>query len=151
MSVRKPVRDVQGELAVLHRELNQLVGRLAGGSAGAAVGQWNPPVDVYECRGTVSVVVEVPGIDADSLRVACRNGQLVISGERREQRPPEAASFLCMERPHGRFTRALDVDAALDLSAARARLEEGLLVITLPRLKDRRGRETIIPVERATQ
>ena len=52
-----------------------------------------------------------------------------------------------MERPQGRFTRVIDLDLALDLGAAEAKLRDGLLAITIPRLKDRRGRETVIPVE----
>jgi HSP20 family molecular chaperone IbpA len=52
-----------------------------------------------------------------------------------------------MERPQGRFTRAIDLDLAVDLAGAEAKLRDGLLVIAIPRLKDRRGRETVIPVE----
>jgi HSP20 family molecular chaperone IbpA len=39
------------------------------------------------------------------------------------------------------------LDVAVDLKSAEARLASGLLTITLPRLKDRRGRETVIPIE----
>jgi HSP20 family molecular chaperone IbpA len=52
-----------------------------------------------------------------------------------------------MERPLGRFTRSIPLDVAVDLKLAEARLASGLLTITLPRLKDRRGRETVIPIE----
>ena len=94
------------------------------------------------------IVVEVPGLSAESLRVVCRGGQVAVSGERRERRPTGAAGFLCLERPHGRFTRTLTLDIALDPSTAEARLQSGLLTIMIPRLKDRRGRETVIPVQR---
>ena len=153
MTVKRVVRTVQTDLALLQRELNQLVGRLAGREppARGALGEWLPAVDVYDCRGRLTVVVEAPGLEPGSLRVVCRDGQLVITGERREPRPSGVAGFLCMERPHGRFTRALDLDAAIDLSGAEAHLRSGLLIISIPRLKDRRGRETVIPVEREKQ
>jgi HSP20 family protein len=149
MPVRKPARGVHAELALLQRELSELVGRLSDADtpSRARVGEWLPAVDVFDCRGKLNVVVEVPGLAPESLRVASRNGKLVITGERREARPPGAAGFLCMERPLGRFTRVIDLDLALDLSGAEARLRDGLLSITIPRLKDRRGRETVIPVE----
>jgi HSP20 family protein len=149
MPVRKPARGVHAELALLQRELSELVGRLSDADtpARARVGEWLPAVDVFDCRGKLNVVVEVPGLAPESLRVASRNGKLVITGERREVRPPAPAGFLCMERPQGRFTRVIDLDLALDLSGAEARLRDGLLSITIPRLKDRRGRETVIPVE----
>lgn len=148
MPVRKPVRGVHAELALLQRELNDLVGRLASGdpSGRPRVGEWLPAVDVFDCRGKLYVVVEAPGLAAESLRVSCRGGKLVIAGER-EQRPPGGAGFLCMERPQGRFTRVIDLDLAVDLSGAEAKLRDGILTIAIPRLKDRRGRETVIPVE----
>jgi HSP20 family protein len=152
MPVRKPAGGVHAELALLQRELSELAGRLTegGAPARARVGEWLPAVDVFDCRGKLTVVVEVPGLTPESLRVASRNGKLVISGERREARPSGAAGFLCMERPQGRFTRVIDLDLALDLGAAEAKLRDGLLAITIPRLKDRRGRETVIPVEAET-
>ena len=149
MPVRKPARGVHAELALLQRELNDLVGRLVDVEAPGRqrVGEWLPAVDVVDCRGKLQVVVEAPGLAVESLRVACRSGKLVITGERREQRPPGGAGFLCMERPQGRFMRVIDLDLAVDLGGAEAKLRDGLLVIAIPRLKDRRGRETVIPVE----
>jgi HSP20 family protein len=149
MPIRKPARGVHAELALLQRELSDLVGRLTSTDAPprTGLGEWVPPVDVFDCRGKLYVVVEAPGLAPESLRVSCRGGKLAITGERREQRPPGGAGFLCMERPHGRFTRVIDLDLAVDLAGAEAKLRDGLLTIAIPRLKDRRGRETIIPVE----
>jgi HSP20 family protein len=150
MPVRNPpARGVHAELALLQRELNDLVGRLVDVDAPARqrVGEWLPPVDVFDCRGKLHIVVEAPGLAPESVRVACRSGKLVITGEKREQRPPGSAGFLCMERPQGRFTRVLDLDLAVDVAGADAKLRDGLLIIAIPRLKDRRGRETVIPVD----
>ena len=151
MSVlRKPIRTSLTELGLLHREINQLFERLAGFDRpeGATPGEWCPSVDVFECHGSVVIVAEVPGLPADALRVVCRDRTLVISGERRERRSAGGVSaFLCMERPHGRFTRKIPFDVPVDIREAEARLEGGLLTVTVPRLKDRRGRETVIPVQ----
>src|SRR5262245_57344765 len=147
---RKPSpRTPLFELAMLQREVNQLFERLAevDRSAAPVAGEWCPSVDVYECRGALIVVTEVPGLLPESLRVVCGDHQLVISGERRERRVPDAA-FLCLERPQGRFTRTIPIESAVDLRQAEARLAAGLLTITLPRLKDRRGQRTVIPVQR---
>ena len=148
--VKKPARAGHPDLALLHQELSQLIGRLVEFDRAdrAGLGDWLPSVDVFECRGTLTVVVEVPGLAPDSLRVACSNGQLVVSGERRERRAPGTAAFLCMERPHGRFTRTILLDSPVDVPQSAARLQGGILTITLPRLKDRRGREAVIAVTR---
>jgi HSP20 family protein len=148
---RRPPRTPLSELALLQREVNQLFERLAAfeRSERHSAGEWCPSVDVYECRDRLVVAAEVPGLAPDSLKVVCRDHELVIAGERRERRPAGAvAAFLCMERPQGRFVRRIPVDGALNLSEAEARLAGGVLTITIPRLKDRRGREAVIPVRR---
>jgi HSP20 family protein len=151
---RKPqqTRTPLSELALLQREINQLFERLATVDAGGtpAAGEWCPSVDVFECRGVLMVVAEVPGLAPDSLRVVCGDHQLVISGERRERRTVDAA-FLCVERPQGRFARTIPIDSAVDLRQSEARLEGGLLTISLPRLKDRRGQRTSIPIRRSEE
>jgi HSP20 family protein len=151
MSVtKKAPRPPLSALSLLQREVNQLFERLSGFERAERPmpGEWSPSVDVYESRGRLLVVAEVPGLTPESLRLVCRERELVISGERRERRPPAGiAAFLCMERPHGRFARTIHLDVAVDLKLAEARLAGGVLTVTLPRLKDRRGRETTIPIE----
>jgi HSP20 family protein len=148
---RRPPRTPLSDLGLLQREINQLFERLAvvDHPEQHGAGEWTPSIDVYECRGKLVIVAEVPGMASDSLRVVCQDRQVVISGERREPRPPDAAgAFLCVERTHGRFSRAIPLDMAVDLRQAEARLGGGLLTITIPRLKDRRGRVTEIPIVR---
>jgi HSP20 family protein len=141
-------------MSLLQREINQLFERLAeiDRSDGGMAGEWSPGVDVYESRGRLVVVVEVPGLPPEAVRVVVRERDLVITGERRDRRPTGGiAGFLCMERPTGRFERTIPLDVAVDVKQAEARLAGGLLTVTLPRLKDRRGRETVIPIERGEE
>ncbi len=138
------------ELALLQREVNQLFERLASVRASQAdvAGQWLPSVDMFESEDRLVVVVELPGLAADALRVSYREGQLLVTGERRSRRSGLGeAVFVCVERPLGRFRRAIPIDNAVDLQAARACLRDGLLTVELPRVKERRKRETVIKVE----
>jgi HSP20 family protein len=147
---RKSQKTPLTELAYLQRELEQLLGRLAevDRSERVAAGEWLPSTDVYECRDCLLVVVEVPGLRPDSLKVVCRNRQLVISGERRgkSQVGEPVTGFLCLERPQGRFARQVPLDVPVDMQRAVARLQGGLLTVTIPKLGERRSREIVIPV-----
>lgn len=149
MTRKPPPEELHDELMHAWQELERLFVRLGGPQDGPAPGEaWIPCVDVFEADGTLTVVMEVPGLTPESLRVTWSRGQLKVSGERRERRPAGAVAFLCMERPQGRFTRTVSLDVPVDARRAQARLTGGLLTIVLPRLDDRRGRETVIPVER---
>jgi HSP20 family protein len=110
--------------------------------------EWSPAVDVFESHDRLVVVIEVPGLTPESLRVSYRERELVLAGERRARRTGPGTTFLCLERPHGRFERAIPLEVPVDVARARATLAGGLLTVTLPRLHERRGRETVIPIER---
>ncbi len=146
---RKTARLPLSALSLLQREVNQLFERLSllDRTDRPAQGEWSPSVDVFESRGRLIVVAEVPGLARDSLKIVCRERDIVISGERRARRPGAGQNYVCLERPSGRFERTIALDGAVDVRAAGARFNGGLLIVTLPRLKERRGRETTIPIE----
>lgn len=135
-------------IAILQQEVNELFGKLSAIDDADRVppGEWLPATDVYESKNALVVVMEVPGLEPDSLRVAIRDRSLVVSGERRPRQP--GGTFLCLERPHGRFERAVKLDGPVDVARARAALGGGLLTVTLPRRRERRGEEILIPIER---
>jgi HSP20 family protein len=142
------------DLALLQREIGELIERLSvlERTDAPATGDWCPSTDVYESRGNVMVVMEVPGLAPEALKVVVKDRCLFVSAERRERRPPGGqTAFLCVERPQGRFTRKIPLDMAVDLAKAEACLSAGLLMISVPRVKDRRGREIAIVVRRAEE
>ena len=75
------------------------------------------------------LIAEVPGLPLESLRVAFRDRCLVLSGERHARKDAAAGSFLCLERPHGRFERAIPVEVPVDVARAKATLRGGLLTV----------------------
>jgi HSP20 family protein len=135
-------------IAILQQEVNDLFGRLSAIDDADRVppGEWCPATDVYESREGLVVVVEVPGLEPASLRVVLRDRTLVVSGERRPRHA--RGSFLCLERPHGRFERTIRLEVPVDVVQGKATLEAGLLTVTLPRRRERRGEEIVIPIER---
>ncbi len=146
---RKPARPVT-ELAYLQKEIDHLVSRLTelDRAERLSATEWSPNVDVYECQEQLVIVVEAPGLAPEDLRIVCRNHQVIVSGERRPECPERSVAFLCMERPHGRFSRTIPLHLAVDVQHAEASLEGGLLTISIPRLKERRRSEFVIPIRR---
>ena len=147
---RRVQRPPISALALLQQEMGELVHRLSILDRADRLpgSEWSPAVDVYESRDRLVVVIEVPGLPPESLQVVFRERELVFAGERRARRTGPGTTFLCLERPHGRFERAIPLEVPVDVAHARATLAGGLLTVTLPRLRERRGRETAIPIER---
>jgi HSP20 family protein len=137
-------------LAMLQQEVNELFQRLSilDRSERLPGSEWSPAVDVLELRDRLVVIVEVPGLAPETLKVAFRDRALVLTGDRRAPRVGSGARFHCLERPHGKFERTIPLDLPVDVANSRASLRGGVLTVTLPRLRERRGRETAIPIER---
>ncbi|MFQ5792721.1 MAG: Hsp20/alpha crystallin family protein, partial [Acidobacteriota bacterium] len=128
------------DMTALHKQVNRLFEQLAlfeRTKTGLGVGEWFPSVDVFETRGHVVIKVEAPGLGKNDLTVVCRGQKLVVSGEKKQPREEKTAGgYLCLERGFGKFTRSIYVDQAVELTKATAELGEGVLTITMPKLKD---------------
>jgi len=115
-------------------------------------GECMPVVDVFETEHSVEIVLDLPGVTADAIRILYKSGVLLIVGEK--ERPDLSkrgpASFHLVERDFGRFARAVRINAAIDGSQARARLANGELRVVLPRIRDRRGAGLIISIDPPT-
>jgi len=94
------------------------------------------------------VVVDVPGVPADSLRVAIRRNTVLVVGAKLPPGSLPSARFHVAERAFGRFARAVRLVGAVDARRGKATVTGGQLRVILPRLQDRRGQMIAIPVER---
>jgi HSP20 family protein len=111
-------------------------------------GECLPLLDVFETERTIEIVMDVPGVSIDSLRILVKAGVVLVAGEKeRPDRSHGPASFHLVERDFGRFARAVRVHAAIDAGQTRARLNHGELRILLPKMQERRGREITIAIE----
>jgi HSP20 family protein len=115
-------------------------------------GECMPVVDVFVTERSVEIVLDLPGVAADALRILIKNGVVLIVGEKERPEPSKRApaSFHLVERDFGRFARAVRLQSAVDAAAARARLVNGELRLVLPRLQERRGQGILVPIETAT-
>lgn len=107
---------------------------------------YQPLSDVVEMDDSVRVLLEIPGIPAASVQVRVLGNRIEITGEKPPDFPAGETSFLCLERIFGKFQRAFEVRGSVNLGEVSARMANGILVITIPKIADRRGRERRIPV-----
>ena len=105
-----------------------------------------PPSDVVEVDDAVRVLLEIPGVPAASVQVRVLGNRIEVTGEKIPDFPAGETSFLCLERIFGKFQRAFEVRGSVNLGEVSARMANGILVITIPKIAERRGRERRIPV-----
>lgn len=92
-------------------------------------------VDVYELDDVVVVRTSaIDGIVPDSIEVSMEDSMLTISGETRPEPTPATASYLLQERRFGAFSRTVEISIPVRSDEAKAKLKDGALTITLPKI-----------------
>jgi HSP20 family protein len=110
-------------------------------------GAWAPPVDVCETANAICVRIELPGVTASQIKIGLNSNKLRIYGEKKKRNPRQRiASHLCSERTYGNFDRVVPLRWTISVKDATAELSKGVLLIHLPKLKDRRGSEFKVPI-----
>jgi HSP20 family protein len=130
---------LQAEIEQLFADLWQ-VPRFAGPRQG-----FRPNVDCFHTDDphALTVVVELPGVEPDSVRIVASERLLVVAGERRRPRAPGRV-YQQMEIEYGTFQRQIQLAEDVDPDRASARFEHGVLTVELPVAQRRvTGRVTI--------
>jgi len=94
-----------------------------------------PAVTIADEGQTLVVRAEVPGLDADDLKLSVYESSLTLEGERPD-RVPEGYSVRRKERGAHRFTKSFTLPAKVDAERASAELKNGILTVTLPKAKE---------------
>jgi HSP20 family protein len=118
-------------------ELNRLINGFFGPAiavAGSPSTSW-PRLDVSETDSTVHISAELPGVKQEELDVEVQADTLRVSGEKKDERVVNDHQFHSVERRFGRFERTVTLPAEVDGTLAEATFKDGVLSITLPKLK----------------
>ncbi|MDT4952248.1 MAG: hypothetical protein QOJ02_386 [Acidobacteriota bacterium] len=135
------LRDGIGRLYAALQEATEAEVPVAGAS-------WVPPVDLCEMKEEVIVRVELPGVSATQIKLGLTNTHLRICGEKKKRAPRNRIiSHLCSERSYGHFSRVLPLRWTINVSEATAELTGGVLIVRLPKRKERRGAEFKIQIK----
>lgn len=91
--------------------------------------------EVEQDETEVHVRIELPGMEKKDIELEVRDDMLRIGGEKRFARQSTHGSFTLMERSYGRFERSIALPCAVDGERASARYRDGVLSVTLPKLR----------------
>jgi len=137
------------ELSRLQSELNRLFAAFVetNDKGGTPASSWDPNVDVLDDGEVIRILVELPGVEADDVKVTIRGRVVMIRGTKKGRiRTKEGMRFFCMERYFGGFLKSVAIPRPVNSHHAKTRLKNGLLEVILPRVPDLREKEIEIAV-----
>ena len=109
---------------------------------------FKPPTDVCESADAVCIRIELPGVSANQIKIALTTDKIKVYGEKKKRNPRQKVlSHLCSERNYGRFSRVVPLRWTISVKDSKAELKDGVLMIHLPKTKDRRGSEFKVPIK----
>ncbi len=108
-----------------------------------------PLLDLYETAEAVVVEADIPGIDPEDVEISVLNGIMTIEGMKKENvEEAHKINYLCMERSFETFRRIIRISVPINPKKATAVYSSGVLTVTFPKLKDKRGEVVVVKVRR---
>lgn len=104
---------------------------------------WRPPVDLYETPDRYVLAAEIVGLAIEDLDVRADGQVLTIEG-RRSGNAVLPGRFLQVERSQGAFTRTFRFAHPIDPARVAARLQDGVLTVTIPKARPREPRRVSV-------
>jgi HSP20 family protein len=99
---------------------------------GSARQQWiTPEVDIVEEADRYLLRAEMPGVGKEGLEISLENNELTIIGRRTVR--PEPGEVLYRESRAQDYRRVFEMDPSLDQEKIKARIEQGVLTLELPK------------------
>ena len=103
-------------------------------------------IDLLEREDTLTVKVEIPGIDPGDLEISVTHDRLTISGEKCEERSDKGRYSYRVERRFGSFSRTIRLPCLVEIEDVEATYKKGVLDITMPKSKQEKKNQVRIQV-----
>ena len=101
-----------------------------------------PRTNISETDNEFVLTMEMPGVEKKNVNVSIENDHIVITGERTEK--TEEKGLLRREIRSASFKRSFQLDATIDRDSVKAKLEDGVLKVTLTKKAESVGRQVSV-------
>lgn len=107
---------------------------------------WAPLADIIEKDDSYLVKADIPGLSKNDVKVSYVNGNLSISGERKEEKESKDANYHRIERSFGKFYRSFNLPDGIDENNINAEFKDGTLIISVPKSEKAKPKQIDIKI-----
>lgn len=100
-------------------------------------------IDVYQLGKNLIVRSAIAGVEPEDLDITIENDLVIIKGNRKKVFAEEKENYFFQECYWGRFKREIILPVEVDSSRADAKLENGILIIKIPIIEERKKKKKI--------
>ena len=91
----------------------------------------SPEVNIFETGDGYVLEAEMPGVSKEGLEITLENNELTLVGHRRTE--PLGGEAVFSESHHCDYRRVFELDPAIDTARISAKMDQGVLTLTLPK------------------
>ena len=122
------------ETRQFHRVFDDAFERVFGPAAVEGVTSRSPALDVVEGEHAYTVKLEMPGVAKQDVRVSIEGRQVSVQAQAQAQdERKEGERLVYRERSVASFARSFSLPSEVDQAESGAKLEHGVLTLTLPK------------------
>lgn len=100
-----------------------------------------PTTNLAETETHLEATVELPGMKPEEFHVELRNGDLWITGEKKEEHEEKGKTFHRVERRYGKFERMIPLPGPVAPEKIEAQYKEGVLKVMIPKPEGAKPRQ----------
>ena len=115
------------------KEMNRLVERFYDGENGQSR-YFAPRVNIAETDQGYEVTVDLPGMKSEDFNIEFKDGQLWITGERKQETEEKGKTYHRVERSYGQFRRVIALGVDVDVEHVEANYRDGVLTLEVPKV-----------------
>jgi len=101
-----------------------------------------PEVNIYETKDGYVLEAEMPGVGKDGLEITLDNNEITITGRRAAE--TVAGQPVFRERRLADYRRVFELDPAIDTAKIEAKLDQGVVTVTLPKSERVKPRKIVV-------
>ena len=94
---------------------------------------FSPNVDIFEDDQALTIVADMPGVPSENVAIDLRNDVLSLSGVPSVS-VPEKEEYVLQEYDTGQYFRQFTLSEVIDQEHIEAKLNNGVLRVTLPKV-----------------
>jgi len=106
-----------------------------------------PPIDLIDKGENLLLRSEMPGVKKKDIKISVTENDITISGKVEKAKEEKKEDYYYAERAYSSWERTVPLPVKIKSDAAKAKYENGVLEVTLPKAEEAKAKRKEVKVE----